>query len=388
MSLEFNVLVVGGGVVGLTAALAMAQRGYTVAVIDAGPLKVDVSHVDERVYAINHASQLLLQQLGAWPHLDKTRISPYNRMYVWDAVSGAHIEFDSRTVAEQNLGFIIEESVLKQSLLEHVSLQANIHLFPHALVEDVNTEDCGVRVGSKKQSWQGQLLMIADGAHSPVRQKLKIGLNSWSYEQNALVATVSVEKTHQHTAYQIFRPDGPLAFLPLADPHQCSIVWSTDPEHVKKLMSVSEAEFNESLTQAFTKKLGQVAVNGKRHQFPLHMRHVKQYAGDRWLLLGDAAHTIHPLAGLGLNVGLADVRSWIHYFDVAHDTLVSKKILGAYQRARKHEVWRIIMLMEWFKRLFGNSFAPVVSLRGLGLGFCNEFTPIKSLFIQHARGME
>lgn len=388
MSLECNVLVIGGGIVGLTAALAMAQRGYTVAVIDAGTLKADTSQADLRVYAINYASQTLLERLGAWQHLDQQRVSPYGQMYVWDAVSGAHIDFDSRCVAAQHLGAIIEESVIKQALLQQVALQPKISLFPGCCVDEIHNEAQSVRVCSQQQVWEGQLLMIADGANSPARQKLQVELTSWSYKQQALVAAVAVEKEHQQTAYQVFNPDGPLAFLPLSDPHQCSIVWSTDPLRTKELMDLPNEEFNEALTQAFAKKLGQVKVISTRHQFPLQMRHVKQYSGNRWLLLGDAAHTIHPLAGLGLNVGLADVSSWIKCLDATKKgTLVSKKALGAYQRERKNAVWQIIALMEGFKRLFSNSLVPLVTLRGLGLDLCNELTPIKRLFIQQARGM-
>ncbi|ARM33986.1 FAD-dependent oxidoreductase [Legionella longbeachae] len=387
MRQEFNVLVVGGGIVGLTSALAMAQRGYTVAIIDAGSLKTDALCADTRVYAINHASQMLLQQLNVWHHLEQSRISPYCRMHVWDSVSGAHIDFDSRYVAEQNLGFIMEESVLKNALFKQIALHPAIHLFPNRFVEEISFDDDGVTASNTKQSWKGLLLMIADGAQSPVRKKLKVALTSWSYDQQALVATVFTEKEHKQTAYQVFHPDGPLAFLPLADPHQCSIVWSTKPNHAKELMSLSDHEFNKSLTQAFAKRLGKVEVISARHQFSLHMRHAHQYAGKRWLLLGDAAHTIHPLAGLGLNVGLADVSSWLHCLDAVSGGICSKKALGAYQRERKAAVWQIILLMEGFKRLFGNSFGPVVTLRSLGLGFCNGFTPIKRLFIQHARGV-
>ncbi|KTD54833.1 oxidoreductase with FAD/NAD(P)-binding domain protein [Legionella sainthelensi] len=387
MSLEFNVLVVGGGIVGLVSALAMAQRGYTVAIIDAGSLKTETSGVDTRVYAINHASQMLLQQLNVWHYLEQSRISPYCRMHVWDSVSGAHIDFDSRYVAEQNLGFIMEESVLKRALFKEIALHPTIHLFPDSFVEEIKFDDDGVTASNMKQSWKGLLLMIADGAQSPIRKKLKVALTCWSYDQQALVATVFTEKKHKQTAYQVFHPDGPLAFLPLADPHQCSIVWSTKPNHAKELMSLSDHEFNKSLTQAFAKRLGKVEVISARHQFSLYMRHAHQYAGKRWLLLGDAAHTIHPLAGLGLNVGLADVNSWLQCLDAFSGGLCSKKALGAYQRERKAAVWQIILLMEGFKRLFGNSFGPVVSLRRLGLGFCNGFTPIKRLFIQHARGV-
>lgn len=388
MNLEFDILVIGGGIVGLTAALAMAQRNYKVAIIDAGSLTMDTSREDTRVYAINDASQMLLQQLHVWQHLDRARLSPYRRMFVWDATNQAHIDFDSRMIAAPSLGTIIEESILKQALLQQVSLQSSIYLFPENYVEEIFHENDGLRVSSNKGIWKSQLLMIADGANSPMRQKLKVALNSWAYDQHALVATITVEKEHQQTAYQVFHPNGPLAFLPLANPHQCSIVWSTDPIHATQLMELSNQEFNESLSQASGKKLGQTEVISARYRFPLQMRHTKQYIGNRWLLLGDAAHTIHPLAGLGLNLGLADVRSWICCLDASNHALSSKIALRAYQRERKNAVWQIIMLMEGFKRFFSNSYSPVIALRGLGLNLCNGFMPIKRLFIRHAQGLE
>lgn len=387
MSLQFDVLVIGGGIVGLTTALAMAQQNHSVAIIDAGSFLVDINRADLRVYAINQASQTLLERLGVWQYLLESRVSPYQHMHVWDSLSGEHIDFDARDVAASYLGHIIEECILKQALLEQIALQPAITLFPDSKVTDVNNKVDSVVVHSEHQSWEGQLLMIADGANSPCRQKLQVPLNSWSYEQQALVATVAVEQSHQHTAYQVFNSDGPLAFLPLANMQHCSIVWSTEPQRAKALMALDDEAFNAELTQAFSGKLGQVKVISARHQFPLQMRHVKQYAGDRWLLLGDAAHTIHPLAGLGLNVGLADVVAWMHCLETGNGVLVSKRSLGAYQRERKYAVWQIIALMEGFKRLFSISFAPVVTARGLGLGLCNEFMPLKRLFIEHARGV-
>ncbi|KGP62984.1 2-polyprenyl-6-methoxyphenol hydroxylase [Legionella norrlandica] len=387
MSQPFDVLIVGGGVVGLTAALAMAQRNYTVAVIDAGMLSVDTSGTDLRVYAINKASQRLFRELDVWAHLDNTRIAPYSHMHVWDGVSGAYIDFDSRSIAEPNLGVIVEESILKQALFQQISKNSQISLFAQNMVNNIISSEHSIEISSQNAIWQGQLLMIADGANSPTRQKLKVDLTSWSYDQQALVAMVNVEKSHGNTAYQIFNPDGPLAFLPLADSHQCSIVWSTQPKHVQNLLALDDSEFNKQLTKAFANQLGQVEVASSRHQFPLQMRHVKQYVGQRWLLLGDAAHTIHPLAGLGLNVGLADVNSWINYIDKNKGILVSNKILGAYQRERKHAVWQVILLMEGFKRLFGTAFSPIASLRSFGVRACNELAPIKRLFIYHAAGL-
>ncbi len=384
---EFDILVIGGGIVGLTAALAMAQQGYSVAVIDAGSLEADTSLPDLRVYAINQASQSLLEQLGAWANIDQQRISPYRQMHVWDSVNGAHIDFDSRSIGVAFLGHIIEESVLKQALLQQIAQQPLISLFPHHCVKKIEEAEAQVSISSEQQSWQGRLLMIADGANSPARQQLNVELTSWSYQQHALVAMVEIEKAHQQTAYQVFNPDGPLAFLPLANSHQCSIVWSTSPERAQELLALPEEKFNQALTEAFAARLGQVKVLSKRHQFPLQMRHAKQYVGERWLLLGDAAHTIHPLAGLGLNIGLADVNAWICCMAKNNSgQLATKKILGTYQRERKHAVWQVIALMEGFKRLFSHAFSPIAILRGWGLSLCNQFTPLKRLFIQHASG--
>ncbi|MDI1353071.1 MAG: FAD-dependent oxidoreductase [bacterium] len=387
MTQAFDVLIVGGGVVGLTAALAMAQRNYQVALIDSGSLTADTSIVDLRVYAINKASQALLSQLAVWPHLDAVRLSPYHHMHVWDGINGAAIDFDSRSIGAANLGFIIEEALLKNALLAQIKSQPQIHLFPQQSINEVINLADNIRIGSAQNSWQGQLLMIADGAHSPTRQKLQVDMHSWPYNQHALVATVACEKSHQHTAYQVFNPQGPLAFLPLVDPRQCSIVWSTEPNHAKHLMKIDAQEFNNELTHAFGEKLGQVQLISERHHFPLHMRHVKQYSGSHWMIMGDAAHTIHPLAGLGLNVGLADVAAWLKCLDAHKGTLNGRKVLGSYQRERKNAVWQTIALMEGFKRIFSHSALPISALRGLGLRACNELTPLKRLFIQHAAGL-
>lgn len=385
MSQQFDVVVIGGGVVGLTAALAMVQRGFSAAVIDTGAMTANLTVPDPRVYAINQASQELLQKLGVWRQFDKNRISPYQHMYVWDAVNGAHIEFDARMIAAENLGTIIEESVLKQALLQALSLQKiGLTLCANNTVTAVEFSADWIRVNNDKNSWQAQLLMIADGGNSPCRQLLKVPLTTWSYHQDALVALITTEKAHQQTAYQVFNTDGPLAFLPLVDEKQCSIVWSTTPARAKQLMALSNKDFNKELMNAFAGTLGKVSVQGKRYQFPLTMRHAKQYSGSRWLLLGDAAHTIHPLAGLGLNVGLADVATWLNCLDNCN--VASRKALGAYQRQRKHAVWQIIAMMEGLKTLFTNPLPPVIALRGLGLRLCNGFSPLKQMFIEQATG--
>ena len=382
---EKVVVVVGGGVVGLSAALAMHQRGYSVALLDAGSLQVDVSTVSPRVYAINPASRRLFQQLGVWGGLDAARLSPYQHMHVWDAATHAHIDFDSRMIAASQLGTIIDEASLRHALL-HAIAKTDVAMFPESMVVSIKESPEAIEVCTSQRSWTAALLMIADGASSSTRELLHVPITQWSYHQHALVATVQTQEPHQQTAYQVFNAEGTLAFLPLADPHQCSIVWSSRPRLTQHRLKLADEAFNQQLTSAFEHKLGQVTVISTRHSFPLQMRHVKQYAGSRWILMGDAAHTIHPLAGLGLNVGLADLTDWLALLSDKKHGLCAKKTLGAYQRQRKFAVWQAIALMEGLKTLFLSPLTPIATLRGLGLNLCNRLTPLKRLFIEHAAG--
>lgn len=382
----FDVIVVGGGVVGLSAAIAMQQRGFSVAIIDAGDLCAENSSTN-RVYAINHASRNLLTSLGFWSDIDPSRISPYNHMHVWDATNNAHIDFDSRMIANNELGEIIEEAAIKKAALSKAHALC-IAFFPQSRVTAIQSCNEGIELRTDTQQWQSKLLIVADGAMSATRELLGVAVTSWPYHQNAIVASVSTEKSHQQTAYQVFNPDGPLAFLPLVDKHTCSIVWSTTPSRAAQLMDLTDDEFSHQLTIAFNAKLGACRVESVRHQYPLHMRHTKQYSGSNWLLMGDAAHTIHPLAGLGLNVGLEDLAVWLSQLDADKTHTWSNKMLGAYQRQRKHTVWQTIALMGGLKTIFANPLPAVSILRSLGISACNNLSPLKRLFIQHAAGLK
>lgn len=386
MSEPYDVIVIGGGVVGLTAAIAMRKHRFSVAVMDAGSMSASLTQPDLRVYAINAASQALFQSLNVWEQLDVKRISPYQHMHVWDASNQAYIDFDARMIARDKLGDIIEESVVKHALLK-VAEDEGVTLFPNHKAEAVEVDTNGVQVESGTSSIKGNLLIVADGANSPTRKQLGVEITSWPYHQHAVVATVSTEKPHQNTAYQVFNSDGPLAFLPLNDPHQCSIVWSTRVKKAEHLVNISSRQFNEQLQDAFASTLGSCSVLSTRHHFPLIMRHAKQYSGTRFLLMGDAAHTIHPLAGLGLNVGLADIAALIAILERTHKVPWTRTVLGAYQRDRKYHVWQTIALMQGLKSLFIKPFPPVQAVRGLGLKLCNDLPFLKRFLVEQATGI-
>ena len=386
--MKVDILVVGGGVAGLASALAMRLRGFSVAVLDAGELTVSTMKKNARVYAINTASQALFKRLGVWQLLPEHALSPYQGMQISDASNQASIAFEARDLACAELGFIIEESALRAALLMRAEA-LGVVLAAHARVSSCIEQACGMRVITEgERLWDAKLCMVADGARSKMRALLNIPVTSWSYHHDALVVTVRTEKPHQHIAYQVFLADGPLAFLPLKDPNQCSIVWSHPPERIKALMALDDHAFEVELEKAFSATLGRVQVLGSRISFPLRMRHVEQYSGESWMLLGDAAHTIHPLAGLGLNVGLADLNAWLNLLDQQKNKLWSARVLAAYQRERKHAVWCVILLMQGIKALFGFSFTPVNLMRGFGIRTLNQIRPLKRMLMTYAAGVD
>lgn len=383
---HFDALVVGAGVVGLAMALGLGMRGFRVAVIDQGIIEADCSQPDPRVYAINTASQHLLTNLGAWECMSPDRVSRYQHMLIWDAATAAELHFDCREIAQDKLGCIIEESILRDSLLQRLMLQPEVYFFPQQKIHDLQLQSStGIKlIGESGNCWFAATLFAADGAHSTCRKLLKIPLSAKPYHHHAIITQVTTEFPHNHTAYQVFLKEGPLAFLPLVSQHQCSIVWSTTEQKAQALMQQTPEQFHAVLSEAFSGKLGRIKESTTRYVFPLWMRHAKQYVGDSWVLLGDAAHTIHPLAGLGLNLGLADVASYLSYLDNATKKILSPRQLGAYQRERKAKVTQTMCLMQGFKSLFTNTCPPVQWMRGVGLMACNQLSPLKALAIQFA----
>jgi 2-octaprenylphenol hydroxylase len=382
MSEHRDFVIMGAGVIGLTAALALHQRGYSVVLLEANAIHTPSS---TRVYALNLASQQLFQTLGVW-HPISSHATAYERMYVWDAQSHAKIEFDARMLARDQLGVILEEQHLKSALMQQITACAIPILAPWQTTALDVLED-KIIVRNQQQSIQADFLLIADGARSTTRELLRIPMTHWPYQQRAIVATVAVEKPHAQTAYQIFRPQGPLAFLPLADPHHCSIVWSTALPHVESLMALSEEAFAQELAQAFEHRLGKVTILSERHSFPLQMQHVQQYAGTRWAIMGDAAHTIHPLAGLGLNLGLADLSALLSLIDKPFKTTLTRRQLQMYQRQRKYALWQTILFLQGIHRLFTQTLPPIQFMRRMGLKICDRLPLLKRAVIEHAAGL-
>jgi 2-octaprenylphenol hydroxylase len=393
MNLEhYDVIIVGGGMVGASLACALADSTLSIAVVEGQEPLMDWPDdaYDIRVSAITRASQQLFQRLGAWQSMVALRVAPYEQMYVWDATGGGHIQFDAAELGEPDLGHIIENRVISRALVQRARAHDNVHYRcpaqPARLALRGQAAQLQLADGSRLQA---PLLVGADGGRSWVRQQAGIELDVTHYEQTALVTTVKTARHHAHTAWQRFLPTGPLAFLPLTDGYS-SIVWSTSAAEAERLLGLSEAEFKQELAEAFEQRLGEITELGERALFPLQGRHARHYVKPHLALVGDAAHTIHPLAGQGVNLGLADVAALaceVLAAHRAHKPIGSLKTLRRYERSRRGDNLLMLESMGAFKRLFSNANPGLSTLRNLGLDLVDRAGPLKHFFAARAMGL-
>lgn len=390
---SYDITIVGSGIVGATAALALASHtALKILVIEAKPLSFnqDPAQYDHRVSAISLASKTIFQNLNCWEAIKTKRISPYTQMHVWDATGDGEIHFDSQAVGEPVLGHIIEDSVIRYSLQKQFPLYENIDfLCPLQINTLTEKADCIEFTTQDQKTLQTKLLVAADGAESWVREQAGISCENRDYAHTAIVATVTTALPHQATAWQRFLPTGPLAFLPLTDPYRSSIVWSAEPDYAIHLLSLDDASFCQTLCAEFFNKLGDITAATLRHHFPLRMRHAKQYVRSRLALIGDAAHTIHPLAGQGLNLGLLDAVTLAEVIIDAYKKnrdFASLPVLRRYERWRKSETLAMLTLVAGLKQLFGSHKKSLQQIRNRGLTLTDRLPLIKNLLINYALG--
>jgi 2-octaprenylphenol hydroxylase len=388
---SYDLAIVGGGIVGLTLASSLADSHLSIALIEGNTPNVSNDDVIGRVSAISFASQTIFEKLGIWQLLDTKRITAYDTMKVWDQDSAAKIDFDAKQVAREQLGYIIENEQIENALLNSVEKQSNVTVYcPEQLTDIAIGDGESWLTLASKETLTAKLVVAADGANSWLRNKVEIPLVSWDYDHHAIVATVKTELPHQHCARQIFTPEGPLAFLPLFEQNLSSIVWSVPPEKAAFLIGLPDSEFNKYLARAFDNCLGTCEVTSKRQSFPLTMRYARDFAKHRIALIGDAAHTIHPLAGQGLNLGLLDALS---LSQILIDNNEANKDIGHYQHLRQFERWRksealqMIAAMEILKRLFTGRNPIQKGVRDLALNFTDKLSPLKKQFIKQAMGL-
>ncbi|QYZ66399.1 MAG: 2-octaprenyl-3-methyl-6-methoxy-1,4-benzoquinol hydroxylase [Gammaproteobacteria bacterium (ex Lamellibrachia satsuma)] len=388
---SFDLIVVGGGMVGSALGCAMADAGFDVCVLELREPQTDWpdDEVDLRVSALTRASQQVLENLGAWDRMCEKRVSPYTDMHVWDAGGNGSIHFSCHDVGESNLGHIVENRVTQRALWERLATYDNVTRLCPAEVADL---EMGPRPSVRLKdgtSLQVKLVVGADGRESLIRRMAAIGTRGWDYDQHAIVATVRPVLHHQNTAWQRFMPTGPLAFLPIDD-GRCSIVWSTSPLLARELMALDDADFCRELTQASERMLGDVLEVGPRAAFPLRLGHAETYIREGLALVGDAAHAIHPLAGQGVNLGFLDAAQLAEVLIEARQAgrqIGSLATLRRYERARKGANMGMLGAMDFFKRFFSNEVSPLKLARNLGLSLVDNSGPLKQLVVRRAMGM-
>lgn len=393
---EVDVLIVGAGVAGLALAVALGQRGVAVSVIDgapspdAPPTGESLCDWDLRVSALTPASSAFLESLGVWQLIPDNRIAPYNAMRVWDAEGIGRISFDAQDVAAPCLGYIVENRQTVQALLRCAEALATVNVCWGETLESLSKTPSGWRaVSSGGGHREAPLCVGADGARSRVRQLLDLPTREWSYDQKAIVGTVALSTSHDNTCWQAFLASGPLALLPLADPEKVAIVWSLDDEQHAHVAELADPEFLDRLNRALATQAPVAVAVGPRASFPLKQAHAIDYVDDGVALVADAAHSIHPLAGQGINLGLADVAVLSEELLAAHKgglPLSSPVSLKRYQRRRKTENLAMMAAMEGFKRGFGSSHPLALVARNVGLNVVDQQGWLKRWFMQHALG--
>ena len=384
----YDVVIIGGGMVGATLAVALARGGLRVAVVEArAPRPFDPAQdYDLRVSALSPASRHVLEHLDAWPAIEAMRASPYGQMYVWDAAGQGSIHFDAADWGLPCLGHIVENRIIQLALLEQIEQLETVDWLCPARLEGLAMADDRVRLGLESgEMLTAGLVVGADGPRSRVREQAGIALRARGYAQKAIVATVATELDHRETAWQCFLPTGPLAFLPLGD-GRSSIVWSTHTWHGDALMALDDEAFGEQLGAAFGERLGQVRVSGPRAAFDLQGGQAEPYVRRRVALIGDAAHTIHPLAGQGANLGFMDAAALAEVLLDSRRDLGAMSVLRRYERARRGDNVVMMRAMEAFKALFASPFAPLRWARGVGLRLTDR-SPLKGAFMAQALGL-
>lgn len=397
MTPEYDLVVVGGGAVGATfAALAVRQAGLPVARVavierDRPPPWTLSDAYDLRVFALSRASSRILAAAGAWDAIARARVSPYERMRVWhesmSPFGNDALVFDAAELGEPNLGYIVEGRLIQTAL--HASLEALGVTIVSATVESLALAPDTAVVALGERRLTARLLVGADGGRSRVRELAGLAATTRDYHQQAIVANVTTAKPHEETAWQRFLGYGTLAFLPLAN-GQCSIVWSVGNDRAAELRTLSVPEFERELTVALDGALGEVRLASGRVSIPLAATRAEHYVLERCALIGDAAHTVHPLAGQGVNLGLLDAATLADVLAEARDEREDPgalRLLRRYERRRRPQNELMSRAMSGFNDFLAMGQGPAAQIARRGMGMVNRMGPVKRLLAERALGI-
>ncbi len=386
-----DAVIVGGGMAGAAAALALAQAGFAVALLDRQrpPAWSPTAPTALRVVALAPSSAQLLDRLGVWPAIVAARVSPYRAMRVWDAASGAEFGFDAALLDRDGLGWIVENNLVQSALWQALAA-AGVECRAPVVVGAPVHESGRVRVSLDDGSTlAARLLIAADGRDSPLRAAVGIASRGRDYGQRAVVAHLDVERPHADTAWQRFLPGGPLALLPLAD-GRVSLVWSLPEAEAARVLALDDADFCAAVGVDSDFRLGRVRATTPRAAFTLRLGVAERFAATRLLLLGDAAHAVHPLAGQGINLGLRDVAELVTVLSAARDAgadIGADSVLRRYARRRRSADTLDAHGFDAIARVFAIDTAPWTALRGFGMRALDRLPALKRRLAAHAAGL-
>lgn len=388
-----DVIVVGGGMVGALTAAALGACGIDVVLLEkTAPAPFDAEVHDLRVSAVSEASERMLEAVGAWDGIRQMRLCPYRRMLVWESQSTAQTLFDSSTIGLPHLGHIVENRVIQLGLWQQLQEMDNVTMVCPGQVDSLQIETERVVISSGGQEYSAALLVAADGANSAVRSMANIDVEGETYNQHALVATVATDEPQQDITWQRFTPNGPQAFLPLSG-HRASMVWYESGETIAMLKQLPDDEFLRAMESSFPERLGGLRSLEGLGSFPLKWQHANDYVGPRLALVGDAAHSVHPLAGQGVNMGMLDAAALVECIVDQH---AKGGDIGSSRGLRRYERWRrpqnnvMIRMLDGIHQAFQpQSHAVVIStLRGFALRGADKIRPLNALCIKLAMGLE
>ncbi|CAH0534025.1 3-demethoxyubiquinol 3-hydroxylase [Vibrio stylophorae] len=393
----FDITIIGGGMVGAAMALGSARLGLKVALLETMPPKsVAASEpYDLRISAISAGSIALLESLGAWPDVLAQRATPYRSLATWE-LGQSKVSFDAKALDRDMLGYMVENRAIQWALWQQLKQYPQVELVeskaaswqrsPHA--QHRENAQCGDHYQLMLENGRAietRWLIGADGANSWVRQQAMIGLSEFDYRQHCLLMIAETQTPHLEQTWQWFTPSGPRALLPLSESHTC-LVWYDNPKRIQALSQMHLSQLSEQVMQAFPEKLGEVAIIS-RGSFPLRRRHAKTYIAPSLALLGDAAHTIHPLAGQGVNLGFKDVAVLLEEMEKRQAHWCQQETLQVYQQRRQPDNWLMQSAMDSFYLGFSNDCLPLKIARNAGLALAQRAGPLKKLALSYALGL-
>jgi 2-polyprenylphenol 6-hydroxylase len=383
--MDFDVVIIGGGLVGASLAAALKSSGLTLGLLENMPDNHAQASWDSRIYAISPGNAGFLADCGAWQHLDMARVQPVSAMQIFGD-AGAELDFSAYQIGAPELNFILENRLLQQALNQTLQQQDNLTLFQPARCTHIAWDaDFAQLTLADGRILRTKLVVGADGRDSWVRQQAGIAASPTPYQQHGVVANFMAELPHRGIAFQWFQPDGILALLPLPQ-QMVSMVWSVSPEKSAELLAMSAEELCNSVATAANQQLGKHTLVTPAAAFPLRLLNLPHIIAPRLALVGDAAHNVHPLAGQGVNMGFRDARELAHVLQTrgAQSDCGDKHLLRRYERARQEDIVSMQLTTDALKHLFNNKNPILRNLRNIGLSLTNQLVPLKKLLARHA----